>query len=366
MWADSEISRQLGIIYPIIQGPFGGGLSSPQLVASVCEAGGLGSYGANHLPADKISEVIAEIRNLTNKPFAINLWVPNRETDHSTMNAEAFEKNAALLAPYYEQLGIDLPAPPGHFGQDFETQVAAVLAAKPALLSFVFGIPSIGILQACRDRGILAAGTATTVDEAVAIEAAGFDFVVASGFEAGGHRGSFLKPAEESLVGTFALVPQVASRVGIPVIAAGGIADGRGIAATLALGAMGVQIGTAFLACDDSGTNELHREMLVSGRAGDTVLSRAFSGHLARGIRNGFIDAMRPFETQLPGYPAQNWFTSQLRPVAVARGRSDLIALSAGQATALVRRSSASRLVEELVGEVEQILATPSRSARGA
>jgi nitronate monooxygenase len=129
---------------------------------------------------------------------------------------------------------------------------------------------------------------------------------------------------------------------------------------------MGVQIGTAFLACDDSGTNELHREMLVSGRAGDTVLSRAFSGRLARGIRNGFIDAMRPFETQLPGYPAQNWFTSQLRPVAVARGRSDLIALSAGQATALVRRSSASRLVEELVGEVEQILATPSRSARGA
>jgi nitronate monooxygenase len=306
MWTDTEMTRRLGIPYPIIQGPFGGGLSSARLLAAVSEAGGLGSFGANNLSADKITQVIDEIRTLTDKPFAINLSIPIEDSERLAINADVIKEVTTLLAPYYNQLGVQFPAVPDRFGQDFDAQMDAILAARPPVFSFVFGIPRTDVLQACRDRGILTCGTATTVDEAVAIDAAGVDFVVASGFEAGGHRGSFLKPAEESLMGTFALVPQVVRRVSIPVIAAGGIADGHGIAAAFALGAKAVQIGTAFLACDESGTEALHRERLFSARAGDTVLSRVFSGRLARGIRNEFIDEMRAHEVQLPQYPVQN------------------------------------------------------------
>jgi nitronate monooxygenase len=202
----------------------------------------------------------------------------------------------------------------------------------------------------------MTAATATTVEEAMAIEAAGIDFVVASGFEAGGHRGSFLKSPEDSLIGTFALVPQVTRRVKIPVIAAGGIADGRGIAAALALGADAVQIGTAFLACDESGANNLHRDMLFGPQASDTVLSRAFSGRLARGVRNKFIDAMRPHEAALPPFPVQNWLTGLMREPAIKRDRNDLIALSAGQTASLVRRSGAARLISDLIEETERVL----------
>jgi nitronate monooxygenase len=303
-----------------------------------------------------------QIRALTSRPFAINLWIPFEDSDHPAISAEAFDRNAALLAPYYRELGIAPAVLPDRFGPAFDDQVAAALEAKPALLTFVFGIPTREVLEACRRQGILTAGTATTVDEAVAIERAGVDLVVASGFEAGGHRGSFLKPAEESLTGTFALVPQVVGRVRIPVIAAGGIADGRGIAASLALGAGGVQIGTAFLACDESAISGPHRDRLFSA-PGDTVLSRVFSGRLARGIRNRLIDEMRPYEATLPRYPVQNWFTARLREPALDRGSSDLIALSAGQAAPLVRRASAQHLVRELVEETERVLRHLSLSA---
>lgn len=357
MWTDTEIARRLGLVYPIFQGPFGGGLSSTRLVAAVAEAGGLGCYGANTLTGAKIAEVVAEIRALTSKAFAINLWIPDASSDDPVIATEAFDAAMALLAPYYREFGVE-PAPlPDHFGPTFDDQIEAVLATRPPLFSFVFGIPSAEILQACREREILTAGTATTVEEARAIEAAGADLVIASGFEAGGHRGSFLKPAEDSLTGTFALVPQVVSGVGIPVVAAGAVADGRGIAAALALGASAVQIGTAFLACEESGASDLHRDMLLGPLAGDTVLSRAFSGRLARGIRNGFIDAMRPNEPRLPKYPVQNWLTSRLRQAAIERGRSDLIALSAGQSAPLVRRAGASQLMQELVQETSAVVA---------
>lgn len=346
---NTAVAARLGISYPIFQGPFGGGLSSAQLVAAVCNAGGLGCYGANTLDGRGILKVVRAVRALTTAPFGLNLWVPDSRQER--LDAKGIDTAMRLLAPYYRELGIESAPPPDDIAQSFPAQVEALLEARPALFSFVFGIPSPDVLRACRERNIITAGTATTVDEALAIEAAGVDFVIASGFEAGGHRGSFLRPAEESLVGAFALISQVTKRVRIPVVAAGAIADGRGVAAALALGASAAQIGTAFLACDESGTNELHRAMVLSLQASDTALSRAFSGRLARGVRNGFTEEMKAHEHELPSYPIQNWLTARLRQPAIERGRPDLIALSAGQAASLARRGSAVQLMAELVRE---------------
>jgi nitronate monooxygenase len=194
------------------------------------------------------------------------------------------------------------------------------------------------------------------VDEAVALEAAGVDLVVASGFEAAGHRTSFLKSSEGLPIGTFALVPQIADRVKMPVIAAGGIADGRGIAAALTLGADAVQIGTAFFACDESGASDLHRELLFRPEARNTGLSRAFTGRYARGVFNRFASEMRAHEAELARYPAQSWIVRPLREAALAQGRTDLVAMWAGQAAPLIRHRKAEALFTSLVHETEDVL----------
>ena len=227
-----------------------------------------------------------------------------------------------------------------------------MLAARPAVFSFVYGIPAADVLRRCREFGILTLGAATTVREAMALEAAGVDLIVATGFEAGGHRVSFLAPAEESLTGSFALIPQVVDAVSVPVIAAGGIADGRGIAAAFALGAQAVQIGTAFLACAESNAGDLHRGKLFSPDAQHTGLTRVFSGRLARGIRNRFMDEMDAQQAALPPYPYQNWFTAQLKQAAIAQGRDDLMSLWAGQAAPLLRHRSARELLQALEAQM--------------
>jgi nitronate monooxygenase len=359
MWADTEITRRFGIRYPIIQGPFGGGLSSARLAAIVANSGGLGSYGANSLQPSQIKDIGAEIRVQTSNPFAINLWV-NPPTE-PTLSQEAFERAFACLAPYYRELGLDVPTLPVRFGQEYDKQVEAVLAVKPRVFSFVFGIPSEDVLRECRARGILTVGTATTVDEARALDDADVDGIVATGFEAGGHRGAFLRSAEDSLNGTLALVPQVVDAVKAPVIAAGGIADARGIVAALALGAQAVQIGTAFVACEESGAPRVHRDRLLTDEAQDTRLSAVFSGRLARSIRNRFMDEMTAHQATLPPYPILNWFTANMRKAAIAQGRDDLISLQAGLAAPLVRQRNAATLMEELVRETSHVIARLSR-----
>ncbi len=350
MWNNTAVSQRLGISYPIIQGPFGGGVSSTKLVAAVSNAGGLGSYGVHTMEPRKIGELADEIRSLTAKPFALNLWIPSgREPSASS---EEFERNLSLLDGYYRELGVARPTRPARFGQDYEAQIEAVLDARPPVFSFVFGVPERAILQECRSRRIVTIGTATTPDEAAVLEEAGVDCIVATGFEAGGHRGSFLRSAEDSLTGTFALVPQVVDRVKTPVVAAGGIADARGIMAALALGAQGVQIGTAFLACEESGASAGHREMLFGERGKHTVLTKVFTGRLARSMRNRFVDDMQARERELPSYPIQSWFAATLKAASIAQGRTDLIALSAGQAAALLRLRNAKSLIDELIREV--------------
>jgi nitronate monooxygenase len=357
-WTDTSVTRKLGIPYPIIQGPFGRGGSTALLTATVSNAGGLGSFGANELAPEDILKVAAEIRKLTGKPFGMNLWVSTFDPGGDSLDQETYDRVVEILAPYYRELGVVPPPRPSGVARNFDDQVAALLEAGPAVFSFVFGIPSPEILRTCRKKGIITAGGAATVDEAAALEEAGVDLVVASGFESGGHRVTFLKPADESLVGTFALVPQIADRVKMSVIAAGGIADGRGIVAALTLGADAVQIGTAFLACEESGASDLHRELLFRAEARDTGLSRAFTGRYARGLYNRFAAEMKSHEPQLARYPAQNWIVAPLRAAALAQKRTDLVGLWAGQAAPLVRHRKAGDLFAALVDETENIFRT--------
>lgn len=364
-WPDTPITKQIGITYPIIQGPFGGGPSSARLVAAVSNAGGLGSYGAFHLSPQQIKDVAAEIRSRTDKPFAINLWI-DAVGAGPMVSPEQFEQGFSLLASYYRDLRVAKPSLPDRIGHRYEAQVEAILEAKPPVFSFVFGIPSEEVLRACRTSGIRTIGTATTVDEARALDVASVDAIVATGFEAGGHRVSFLRPPEECLMGMLALVPQVVDHVKVPVIAAGGIADARGIVAALALGAQAVQIGTAFLACEESDATAIHREKLFSNAAKDTVLTRAFTGRLARGIRTRFSDDMRAHDPALLPYPFQYWLTGTLRRVALERGRSDFVALWTGQAAPLLRARSARQLMEELVRTMPRLLEELAGGASGA
>ncbi len=355
MWRDTAITRRLGLDYPIIQGPFGGGLSTVGLVAAVSNSGGLGSYGAHLLAPSEIHALAAEIRQATDRPFALNLWVSDHDEGGLEMSAAAFAKSLARFQPFYEELGIAPPTRPEKFTVRFEDQIGAILDARPPVFSFVFGIPSREILFECRKRGIITLGAATTVDEAVAIEQAGVDLVLATGFEAGGHRPAFLRPAEESLVGTLALVPQVVDRVKIPVVAAGGISDGRGVAAALTLGAQAVQLGTAFLACVESGASATHREKIFSPDAHHTVLSRSFTGRLARFIRNQFIERLEHSTPSPLPFPLQSWFTGFIKLAAAEHGKSEFMSLYAGQGAPLLRHRSAANLMRAITIDLDRL-----------
>jgi len=352
-WSDTEVTRRLGIAYPIFQGPFGG-MSSEKLLLAVCEAGGLGCFGANTLSGAQIRELCDRLRRATDKPFAINLWIPT--ADQPLYDAPGFERARARLKPYYDDLDLPLPERPERFAEIFEEQFEAVLDARPAVLSFVFGAPPPEMMAECRKRGILTIGTATTPDEAEYLEDAGVDMIVATGSEAGGHRASFLTEPEDVLSGLFTLLPQVVDRVNVPVIAAGGIADGRGLAAALALGASAVQVGTAFLACDESAADETYRDILFSPRARETRLTRVFTGRLARSVRTRMLDELEREPAELAPYPVQNWLTTKIRNEARQVGNEDLRNYWAGQAAPLLRHRSAAALFDAIVTGAAEIL----------
>jgi nitronate monooxygenase len=221
--------------------------------------------------------------------------------------------------------------------------------------SFIYGIPSKQILDEFRRQGTALIGTVTTVDEAIALEQAGVDVIAASGFEAGGHRGSFLQPSEDSLTGTMALVPQVVDAVKLPVVAAGGIGDARGMVAAFALGAEGVQMGTAFLACEESGATMHHRKALLSGQAKQTALTRGFTGRLARGIRNRLLDELNNKDAEILPYPLQRALVRHLAIPAEKAGRPELLPLWAGQSASLSRYTDVHTLLETLVKEISEI-----------
>ena len=339
-----RLTDLLGVDAPIVLGPFGG-LSSVALTAAVSDGGGLGSFGLYGYAPPRIHDTIAALRAATDRPIAVNLWMPRGDE----VTPDTVDATAALDAaePLFRRAGIARPALPAAFLPAVDEQLDAVLAAKPDVLSVVFGVPDAETLARARQHGIRVIGTATSVAEAVALDAAGVDAIVATGMEAGGHRVSFLRDAAASLVGTFALVPQVVDAVGVPVIAAGGIADRRGVAAAFALGAAGVQVGTAFLRTRQSAATAAHRAAIASAADTDTVLTRAMSGRLARGIPNA---AVRDIEAagEIAPFPAQNWLTGVFRQAAAASGDRELLSLWAGQAAGLTRFDDAADVLAEL------------------
>jgi len=353
MWKDTAVTRRLGLAAPIVQGPFGSGLSAVDLVVAVSESGGLGSFGVHHLDGAGIRQVAADIRARTQRPFALNLWMPLGDSDDPQLSDARWNAACELLRPYFVELGVVLPARPARFGPRFDEQLETVLELRPPVFSFIFGVPEPDVLERCRGAGIFTVGAATTPAEAKLLDEAGVDAIVATGFEAGGHRVSFLMEPEDCLTGTLALIPQVVDAVKAPVIAAGGMADGRGIAAALKLGAAAAQVGTAFLACEESNAAPLHRDKLFSADARRTTLTRAFTGRLARSVHNGFIDAMRGREAGFAPYPVHAWLTAKLRPAALAAGRTDLISLWSGQGAPLLKHRKARDLFASLVREAD-------------
>lgn len=363
-----RLTRRLGIRHPIVLGPFGG-LSSVELTAAVSNLGGLGSYGLYGYDADRIVETGAALRAATDAPFALNLWLPlerdstavdaaepeSRARDALGPDAAAtatdFDCAAAALRGFFEELDLPLPTPPERYLPSLEEQWAAVLEVRPAVASFVFGVPPAHLVESAREHGIAIVGTATSVDEAVALDAGGVDAIVATGLEAGGHRVSFLRPAEASLIGSISLIPQVVDAVGVPVIEAGGIAERRGVAAAFALGASAVQVGTAFLRTRPSAATESHRRAIAETPAHGTVLTRAMSGRLARGLPNR---AVREIEASgaIAAFPVQNWLTGRFRAEAGRRNLGELQSLWMGQSAGLATHDEAADVFAELVAGV--------------
>jgi nitronate monooxygenase len=335
------------------------------LTAAVSNFGGLGSLGVNSLAPGAIRDAIAEVRSLTSKPFAVNLWVSTEDEDAHTSDEGAFNRGLATIAPLLEELGAPRPTYKKYPVNRFEDQMRVLLDANVPVFSFIFGIPPREILDECRVKKIVTIGTATTTDEARALQDAGVDAIAASGFEAGGHRGSFLRAAEHSLTGTFSLVPQVVDAVDVPVIAAGGIGDARGVVAAMALGAEAVQMGTAFLACEGSGASRLHRETLASKKAGLTGLTKGFTGRLARGVRNRLMEELNRPEAEILPYPLQRGLVRNVSVAAEEKGRADLVPMWAGQSANLSGATDAAEILSGLIEEISEIAGKVHEWSRG-
>src|SRR5450755_638591 len=351
MWNKTKVTELLGIAYPILQGPFGGTLSSVELVSTLSNAGGLGGYGANTLSPQELIAVHNKIEAATNKPYNINLWVSDTDAPNGMITDEQYEMAVKIFKPYFEEAAIGLPEKPVPFKSKFENQVQTILDIRPKLFSFVFGIPSADVLEQCHKFGILTAGSATTLDEALALEAAGVDMIIASGFEAGGHRPSFLAAAESSTTGTFVLLQLIKEKVKTPVIAAGGISNGKAVAAALALGADAAQIGTAFLATDESNATAIHKQMLFSDAAKYTTLSRAFTGRLGRGIANRIAKDLIHKEDSFLPFPLQSQFMSPLKKAAIEQEKWDMILFWSGQIAPALKHKKAAELMRSVIEE---------------
>ena len=350
MTAPSAFARELGLRYPIVQGPMNGA-SPPALAVAVSNAGALGSCAAALFSPAVILERVQQIRAQTAAPFNINLFL----LDEQHPDLAELKRAQHLLRPFREALGLSEPPIPTQFAENNRDQIAALLEAAPPVASFTFGVLPRATVTQFKKAGSRVVGTATTVAEARAWEEAGADFVCVSGSEAGGHRPTFLGDIEQSCVGLMALLPQVAAAVKIPVIAAGGIMNGRGIAAARLLGAQAAQLGTAFLCSPESGIAEAWRAALRNAGDDSTRLTRAFSGRPARGIVNDFMCQMRAEEAQILHYPVQNALTGDIRQAAAKAGRGEFMSLWAGQGVGLARPMPAAELVATLAAELEAL-----------
>jgi nitronate monooxygenase len=319
-WSDSMLTRRLGLGLPIIQAPMAGGISGPRLAAAVSSAGGLGSLAGSMLEPDALRDAIRLVRSLTEKPFAVNLFAP--------LPAPSNDRTAE----WAQLTGITPPSP--RPVPQFDDQLDVVVAERVPVLSWTFGVIDPSAIE------VFTIGTATTVAEAVALEQAGVDAVVVQGAEAGGHRGTFFGPVSGALFGTLVLVPQVVDAVSVPVIAAGGIMDGRGIVAARALGAEAAQLGTAFLTTDEAGTSAAHRAAVGQ----ETTVTTVLTGRAARAVRTPIVDQLEASGVQPPDYPLPRAY--QADPPMLA-----------GQGGAMARSMSAAELVRTLAAEADKAAA---------
>lgn len=350
MWNDTTLARLLNIEYPIIQAPMAGS-ATVELVAAVSNAGGLGSLGCGEMTVDELMTSVTQLRQITDRPFNLNFMVHSDPVYDKETDAVANQ----LVSPFYRDRGVDdIPTsaiPP--FEAFNQTICDCLLQLAPPVVSFHFGLPAVEMLVALRSAGCIILSSATTVDEAMTLEADGTDAIIAQGFEAGGHRGSFDVGYEDVGIGSLALIPQIVDAVDVPVIAAGGIADGRGIAATFVLGATGVQLGSAFLSCPEAGTSEDHRAAILNAKDSDTRLTRAFSGRPARARTNEYMEALVETRQKLPDYPSMYNLSMPLHQTSIGNQSNFLLY---GQAAALNRVLPAAKLLRTLVAETSAIL----------
>lgn len=340
--------RDLGIQHPLIQAPMAGS-TTPDLVAAVSSAGGLGSLGAGYLEPQAILDQAAQIRRLTDRPYAIGLFVL---PDEFVVDMAAVIKAREQLDALMEREGLAARTSlPTRWAPRFSDQLAALYEARPAVAIFAFGLIEATQIRKLKQRNIIVIGTATTVAEARAWAECGADAVSLQGAEAGGHRGTFLHDVDAAMIGLFALLPMAVRAIDIPVIAAGGIMDGRGMLAAEILGASASQLGTAFLGCPESSAAESWKHDLLQAEDHRVTTIRSFSGRAARGLRNRYVEAMELAVANLPAYPVLNALTAPLRRAAAEAGRGDLLSEWCGQAATLVRPMPAADLVGVLMDE---------------
>ncbi len=352
-WPRIDLLDLLEIEHPILQAPMGGESTSAMAIA-VCESGGLGGLGCSFMSGNEIRNNVKIIRSATDKPFNLNFFAhPIPGSDQTVI-----DETRKLVADFYAELNIpEVPQSVSAPCDTFTTErLELMLELKPVVISFHFGLPAIEQVRKLQQVGCKIICSATTVAEARQLAEAKVDAIIAQGWEAGGHRGTFTLSHEDFGIGTLALVPQIVDAVDVPVIATGGIADGRGIAAAFALGASGVQLGSAFLFCPEANIDTAYRNALNVARDDDTRLTKAFSGRPARAKNNRYIEQMASKRVALPNFPTMYSFSDPLKLAEKAEENGDFQFVLYGQAAALNEELSTSELMAKLISESQQIL----------
>lgn len=351
----ASLFERLHISYPIIQAPMAGGITTTELTAAVSNHGGLGMIAAGYLRPEQLLQQIREVKNQTHQWFGVNVFVPSEYKVEDC----ALHTSRTLLEPIMESLAINQSEQPLPRAQEdlatYHKQIELIIEEGVPVCSFTFGLPSKEIIQRLKMNNIVLIGTATTVKEAIEVERAGLDMVVLQGSEAGGHRATFLHGEEEGMVGLMSLIPQTIRLIKIPVIAAGGIMDGRGLMAARCLGASAVQMGTAFITCAESGASEVHKHAITKATDSQTTLTRSFSGKKARAINNTFIRLLQNRESDLPAFPIQNSLTKSIRLASTKQNNREYMSLWSGQSPMLARLQTVDELIDRVMEEAEEI-----------
>jgi nitronate monooxygenase len=347
--SSNEFLKRLGLQHPIIQGPMGGGFTTPDLVAAVSNAGGLGSLGSAYQTPMQIADDVKRIRIAApQKPFNVNVFAGG----YATQNNVKPEPMLEIVGRVHKILGLPPPTRPSLTADPLPAQLDAILTARPPVFSFAFGIPKVPDIKRLQAAGIYVIGTATTLDEAKQLEASGVDAIVAQGEEAGGHRSTFAVPFEQGMVPTMDLVKQIAGATPLPILAAGGIMDGGDISDALAFGASAAVLGTAFLCCPEASTPPAHKSALLEAGPNSTAITRAFSGRPARGLMNAFMEQLADKQSIILPFPLQNNLTRPLRSAANKDGVRRYMSLWAGTGVARTREMPAAALVAALAQEL--------------